>query len=79
MPVPATMNAWVLGGPEERSLTEKPTPVPGKAEALVRIDAVAICATDLEIILEGDDFEMLENLEFYSWIELDEEPDSNVG
>ena len=36
-------------------------------------------ATDLEIILEGDDFEMLENLEFYSWIELDEDSDSNVG
>lgn len=35
--------------------------------------------SDLEIILDGDDFEMLENLEFYSWIELDEESDSNVG
>lgn len=32
-------------------------------------------ATDLEIILELDDFEMLENLEFYSWVELDEQLD----
>ena len=29
------------------------TPVPGRAEVLVRIDAVAICATDLEIIHGG--------------------------
>lgn len=36
-------------------------------------------ASDLEIILEVDDFEMLENLEFYSWIDLDESGDGNVG
>ena len=53
MPVPETMKAWVLGDPEELRLVEKPVPVPGKAEALVRIDAVAICATDLEIISYG--------------------------
>lgn len=33
-------------------------------------------ATDLEIILELDDFEMLEDLEFYSWVELDEQLDA---
>ena len=32
-------------------------------------------ATDLEIILEFDEFEMLEDLEFYSWIDLEEQPD----
>ena len=32
---------------------QKPVPVPKKAEVLVRIDAVAICATDLEIIYHG--------------------------
>ena len=36
-------------------------------------------ATDLDIILEVDDFEMLEDLEFYSWIDLEEAPDANVG
>jgi L-iditol 2-dehydrogenase len=51
--VPETMKAWVLGNPNELSLTEKPVPVPKKAEVLVRIDAVAICATDLEIIEFG--------------------------
>jgi len=52
-PVPQTMRAWVLGQPDELTLTEKPVPKPGRAEVLVRIDAVAICATDLEIIHYG--------------------------
>ena len=47
------MKAWVLGNPDELLLRDKPTPVPGRAEVLVRIDAVAICATDLEIIHSG--------------------------
>ena len=53
MPVPDTMRAWVLGDPNELKLIEKPVPVPKRAEVLVRIDAVAICATDLEIIWHG--------------------------
>jgi L-iditol 2-dehydrogenase len=53
LPVPDQMKAWVLGGPDELLLRDKPTPVPGRAEVLVRIDAVAICATDLEIIHVG--------------------------
>ena len=53
MPIPDEMRAWVLGDPEELTLSSKPVPVPGKAEALVRIDAVAICATDLEVIKYG--------------------------
>src|SRR5262245_23860482 len=52
-PVPDNMKAWVLGDPGELSLREQPVPVPKKAEVLVRIDAVAICATDLEIIYHG--------------------------
>src|ERR1700757_4139837 len=53
LPVPEQMKAWVLGGPDELFLRDKPTPVPSRAEVLVRIDAVAICATDLEIIHVG--------------------------
>ncbi len=37
---------------------------------------------DIEILLTEDSFEMLEDLEFYSWIDLDEESDApggNVG
>src|SRR5271157_2782936 len=52
-PIPDKMKAWVLGNPGELKLTEKPVPVPKRAEVLVRIDAVAICATDLEIIDHG--------------------------
>lgn len=35
--------------------------------------------TDLEILLEGDDLEMLEDLDFYSWIDIEESSASNVG
>src|SRR5215470_8425440 len=53
MPVPDTMRAWVLGDPGELRFTQKPVPAPRRAEVLVRIDAVAICATDLEVIAHG--------------------------
>jgi len=53
LPVPDTMRAWVLGDPGRLHFTEKPVPVPRRAEVLVRIDAVAICATDLEVIAHG--------------------------
>lgn len=52
-PVPRTMRAWVLRDPGELELVDKPVPAPGRAEVLVRIDAIAICATDLEIIRHG--------------------------
>src|ERR1700760_3262058 len=53
IPIPGQMKAWVLGGPNELFLRDKPTPIPGRAEVLVRIDAVAICAPDLETIHVG--------------------------
>jgi L-iditol 2-dehydrogenase len=52
-PIPPRMKAWVLGGPEELSLIEKPVPQPGPAEVLVRVDAIAVCATDIEILQHG--------------------------
>ena len=52
-PIPDQQRAWVLGDPGQLILKEKPVPVPKKAEVLVRIDAVAICATDLENIYHG--------------------------
>lgn len=41
-------------------------------------------ASDLDILLDGESLEMLEELEFYSWIELDEAagpevPENHVG
>ena len=52
-PVPRTMKAWVLDGPEQLRLVDKPVPEPGPAEVLVRVDAVAICGTDIEILTKG--------------------------
>src|ERR1700726_1660217 len=52
-PMPEKMKAWGRGNPGWLLLRDKPVPVPKRAEVLVRIDAVAICATDLEIIHNG--------------------------
>jgi L-iditol 2-dehydrogenase len=52
-PIPEKQKAWVLGDPGQLTLIDKAVPMPKKAEVLVRIDAVAICATDLEIIYHG--------------------------
>ncbi len=52
--IPERMKAWVLGAPNELNLTEKPVPQPGVAEVLVRVDAVAVCGTDLEVISHGE-------------------------
>jgi 2-desacetyl-2-hydroxyethyl bacteriochlorophyllide A dehydrogenase len=52
-PIPETMKAWVLGDPNQLSLVDKRVPRPGPTEVLVRIDAIAICATDLEVISHG--------------------------
>jgi L-iditol 2-dehydrogenase len=51
--IPKTMKAWVLDDPEHLRLVEKPVPEPGPAEVLVRVDAVSICGTDVEIITKG--------------------------
>ena len=64
LPVPDQMKAWVLGGPDELFLHDKPVPVPARAEVLVRIDAVAICATDLEVIHSGSPASILGGLPF---------------
>src|SRR5262245_28854205 len=52
-PIPDRMRAWVLGDPGELKLVDKPVPVPGAAEVLVRIDAEPICATGLDAIAAG--------------------------
>src|SRR3982075_1220339 len=63
-PIPAPMKACVLGDPDQLHLSDKPVPVPNRAEVLVRIDAVAICATDLEIIHSGSPAKILGGLPF---------------
>ncbi|RAI33980.1 alcohol dehydrogenase [Rhodoplanes serenus] len=52
-PVPDTMMAWVLDGPGEVRRVDKLVPVPGRAEVLLRIDAIAICPSDIDNIWYG--------------------------
>lgn len=48
--LPTTMKAVVLTGPREHEVRSKvPVPSPGPAEVLCKVDAVAICGTDLHI------------------------------
>ena len=51
--LPNEMKAWVLKSPNELELKTKAIPIPGYSEVLVKIDAVAICATDLDVISYG--------------------------
>ena len=51
--LPKEMKAWVLKSPNELKLKSKNIPIPGYSEVLVKIDAVAICATDLDVISYG--------------------------
>ena len=51
--IPVTMKAWVLGNPHEMKLIEKPVPTPGPAEVLVRVGAIAVCHTDVEVLHHG--------------------------
>src|ERR1700682_4117518 len=53
LPIPEHMKAWVLGNPGELTLNKKTVPIPRRAEVWAPIDAVAICATDLEVIAHG--------------------------
>ena len=51
--LPKEMKAWVLKSPNELELKSKVIPTPGYSEVLVKIDAVAVCATDLDVISYG--------------------------
>jgi len=51
--IPKTMKAWVLGGPHEMKLVEKKVPEPGQSEVLVKVGAIAVCHTDIEVLHHG--------------------------
>ncbi len=51
--VPQTMKAWVLGDPDEMRMIEKPVPEPGPVEVLVKVGAIAVCHTDIEVLHNG--------------------------
>ena len=48
--IPATMRAVVFTGPNAFALREVPTPQAGAREALVRVHASMVCATDAKIL-----------------------------
>jgi len=43
------MRAVAFSKPGEFSLTDVPDPVPGPRDAIVRVEAVGICGTDLHV------------------------------
>jgi L-iditol 2-dehydrogenase len=51
--IPETMRAWALFGAGDLRPVRKPVPQPGPAEVLVKVEAVAICGTDIEILRKG--------------------------
>jgi len=48
LPIPSTMSAVICHGPENYQLAEVPVPTRGPGEALVKVEAVGICASDLK-------------------------------
>lgn len=53
MPIPKTMKAAVLYDFNDVRVVERPVPLPGPGEALVKIEACGICAGDIKIITRG--------------------------
>jgi L-iditol 2-dehydrogenase len=53
MDIPRTMTATVLVAPHRFELQERPVPVPGDEDVLVRVRACGVCGTDLKIIHTG--------------------------
>ncbi|MFD9207213.1 NAD(P)-dependent alcohol dehydrogenase [Streptomyces sioyaensis] len=51
--IPATMRAAVLHGPGRLSIEERPVPVPGPGEVLVRVEAVGTCGSDVHYYRHG--------------------------
>jgi L-iditol 2-dehydrogenase len=51
--IPEKMNALVLTAPEQFEIRQVPVPKPGLHEVLCRVQAVAICGTDPEVVRGG--------------------------
>ncbi|MGW5361525.1 NAD(P)-dependent alcohol dehydrogenase [Actinopolymorpha pittospori] len=52
-PVPPTMRAAVLRGVKDLVLEERPVPVPGPREVLIRVSAVGTCGSDVHYYEHG--------------------------
>ncbi len=69
---PRTMHAVVCHGPRDYRLEEVPVPTPGPGEALVRVEAVGICASDVKCYSGASKFWGDENRP--AWAETDVVP-----
>jgi L-iditol 2-dehydrogenase len=50
MSVPRKMRAVVLMGPNHLEVQDVPTPAPGPADVLIRVESCALCSTDISLI-----------------------------
>ena len=50
MRIPSRMRAVVLAGPDAIEVREVETPAPGPADVLIRVEACALCSTDVALI-----------------------------
>ena len=48
-----TMKAVVMRGPRDQRFEERPVPVPGPGELLVKVEHVGICGSDMHFLQEG--------------------------
>ncbi|HTY79662.1 MAG TPA: zinc-binding dehydrogenase [Candidatus Bathyarchaeia archaeon] len=53
MALPTTMKATVLMAPHRYEVLERPVPVPGEEDVLLRVRACGICGSDIKIIHHG--------------------------
>jgi L-iditol 2-dehydrogenase len=50
MNIPKTMKATVLMGPNQLQVREMKTPVPGPLDVLIKVEATAVCGSDVSLI-----------------------------
>jgi threonine dehydrogenase-like Zn-dependent dehydrogenase len=51
--LPRTMRAFVLTAPGECSVQEVPAPVAASGEAVIDVERVGVCGTDVEFFTKG--------------------------
>jgi len=50
MTIPDKMKACVLMGPNQLAIKEMPTPVPGPQDVLLKVEATAVCGSDVSLV-----------------------------
>ena len=50
MTIPDKMKACVLMGPNQLEIKEMPTPQPGPQDVLIKVEATAVCGSDVSLV-----------------------------